>query len=46
MDRLIQDMRKDTALMNALKDSAVTAVGIGVSTKDNINYYDIILICE
>lgn len=46
VDRLIQDMRKDTALMSALKDSAVTAVGIGVSTKDNINYYDIILICE
>ena len=46
VDRLIQDVRKDTTLMNALKDSAVTAVGIGVSTKDNINYYDILFVCE
>lgn len=46
VDRLIQDMRKDTTLMSALQDSAVTAVGVGVSTKDNINYYDILFICE
>lgn len=43
VDRLIQDMKKDSNMNRVLTES-VSQVGLGVYEQDGINYYDIILI--
>ncbi|MCM1157669.1 MAG: hypothetical protein NC300_03170 [Bacteroidales bacterium] len=44
VERLISDMEKDNNLIEALGDSTVKELGLGMYEKDNIIYYDIIFI--
>lgn len=46
IERLITDMKKDINLMQVVKESAVSEVGLGIYEKEGIYYYDIIFIME
>ena len=46
VDRLMQDMTKDSRIQEALRDGSVADVGIGVYQQDAVSYYDIILISQ
>lgn len=44
MDTLLSNLEKDGKFEEMLNDDKVTDIGMGVSTQEDINYYDIILI--
>lgn len=46
IDKLMEDMSSDFNLKNALNDSTVKEVGIGMYEEESILYFDFIFICE
>lgn len=46
IDRLINDIQKDTNIMHAIATQSISEIGIGMYQKNNIFYYDIILISK